>query len=467
MIWILIAYFTAIWLVTRRMDASNEAFFRGGRQSSWLMVAYGMVGASLSGVSFVSVPGMVGATDMTYLQTCMGFILGYVIVAFVLLPLYYRLNLTSIYSLLQQRLGDGAHNVGAWFFIISDMAGSAVKFFLVCAILQQFVFSDLGIPFAATVPLLIGCIWLYTRRGGIRALVLTDVLQTTCMLVTLCLIIWAVASEPGVSLENMSHTRVFEFGDWSSKQHFAKQFISGAFIVVVMTGLNQNMMQKNLTCRTLKDAQKDMCLSGVLFVPVNALFLILGALLLQLNLPATGDGVLPAFVQHVSHTPMGAVVMALFVLGIVSATFSTADSSLTALTTSFCVDIAKQPDNARLRRITHMAMAAVLVALVYLLRCTGSQSLIDLVYTLVSYTYGPLLGLFALAVTTRKTERALPSLVVAAVCVASPILCYVLAQFVPMGYELLLLNGAITFAGLKLAKLIFLGCGSGKSGNFV
>mgnify|MGYP004446377453 CR=1 len=450
--WVLMIYLALLWWVSRRQGRGNDAFFRGERRSSWLMVAYGMVGASVSGVSFVSVPGMVATQDMTYLQTCMGFVLGYALVAFVLLPIYYRLNLTSIYTLLERRLGESTYRVGAWLFIVSDMVGTAVKFLLVSVILQQFVFDGLGLPFAVTVPLLVGAIWLYTKRGGVRTLVLTDVLQTTCMLAALCLIIWAVMEQTGVSIEAMEHTRVFEFSDWTSKQYFVRQFVSGAFIVVVMTGLNQNMMQKNLTCKSLRDAQKDMCLSGTLFLPVNALFLVLGALLLQLPLTASGDGLLPEFVSGTAQT--GGVVAVLFVLGIVAAAFSSADSSLTALTTSFCVDVMRREDDTRLRRRVHVGMSLVFVVLVHALSLTGSQSMIDLVYTLVGYTYGPLLGLFALALLPASSggERTLRlgAWTVAAVCIASPAVCYVLAQYVTLGYELLLVNGALTFLMLKI-----------------
>ncbi|MCF0183369.1 MAG: sodium:solute symporter [Bacteroidaceae bacterium] len=474
MMWVLVIYLALLWWVSRRQGRGNDAFFRGERRSSWLMVAYGMVGASVSGVSFVSVPGMVATQDMTYLQTCMGFVLGYALVAFVLLPIYYRLNLTSIYTLLERRLGESAYRVGAWLFIVSDMVGTAVKFLLVSVILQQFVFDGLGLPFAVTVPLLVGAIWLYTKRGGVHTLVLTDVLQTTCMLAALCMIIRAAMEQTGVNFGDlmswfgrtsgdvmertavsagvMEHTRVFEFSDWTSKQHFVRQFVSGAFIVVVMTGLNQNMMQKNLTCKSLRDAQKDMCLSGTLFLPVNALFLVLGALLLQLPLTASGDGLLPEFVSGTAQT--GGVVAVLFVLGIVAAAFSSADSSLTALTTSFCVDVMRREDDTRLRRRVHVGMSLVLVVLVHALSLTGSQSMIDLVYTLVGYTYGPLLGLFALALLPASSggERTLRlgAWTVAAVCIASPAVCYVLAQYVTLGYELLLVNGALTFLMLKI-----------------
>ena len=291
-------------LTTR--GSSNDTFFRANRRSPWYMVAFGMVGASISGVTFVSVPGMVGASDMTYLQTCMGFILGYIVVAFVLLPIYYRYDLTTIYTYLSLRLGRCSYLSGASFFLLSKMTGAAARFYVVCIILQEFVFDSMGIPFYITVPLLVVPIWLYTRRGGVKTLVWTDTFQTLCMFAALILIIVHVTDALDMSLGqamgavmDSGHSRVFVFDDWVSRQNFWKQFFSGVFIVVVMTGLDQDMMQKNLTCKTLREAQKDMCSYGVAFLPANALFLSLGVLLMMLaqrtGVDASGDQLLPAF----------------------------------------------------------------------------------------------------------------------------------------------------------------------------
>lgn len=453
MIIILILYFLLLFLlskVTAKKDG-NDTFYRGERKSSWLMVAYGMIGASVSGVSFVSVPGMVVSQDMTYLQTCFGFILGYFIVANVLLPIFYKQNITSIYEVL------GNQRVAAVLYFVSDILGSAVKFFLVCSMLQIFIFDDLGLPFILTVPLLVLCIWLYTKTGGVKTLVFTDVMQTTCMLIALIGLLWSLNEHYSPLVGNSEHFRIFEFSDFKSTQNFWKQFLSGAFIVIVMTGLNQNMMQKNLTCRTLKESQKNMRLCGFFFVPINFLFLILGIMLTLwvgdagelVEMPQRGDDLLPLFIQ----TENIFWVKMLFVLGIISAAFSSADSSLTALTTSFCVDIMRKPEDERLRKISHVIISMLFVLTVFAIKAMGSGSLLDLVYVLVSYTYGPLLGLFGFNLLYRKTY--LPSVPTLVICVAAPVICYFMNNYTTtyydykFGYELLLINGFITFIGLK------------------
>jgi len=423
------------------------------------MVAFGMVGASISGVTFVSVPGMVLKTQMTYLQTCLGFILGYITIAVVLLPLYYRLNLTSIYAYLGQRLGRRSYKTGASFFLLSKMAGASLKFYVVCIILQRFVFQPLGVPFVVTVVSLVALIWLYTRQGGIKTLVWTDSLQTTCLFAALLLIIYDVMGDLHLSLgEAVSAvsghelSNVFVFDDWVSKQNFWKQFFSGMFIVIVMTGLDQDMMQKNLTCKNLRAAQKDMCTYGVAFVPANLLFLSLGVLLVMLVqqqggvLPASGDELLPHYVEQ-----SGTLVMVLFALGIVAASFSSADSALTSMTTIYCVDIRESVTSERLRKRTHLWMCGVFVLFILLFKAVNSTSLIDAVYIIVSYTYGPLLGLFAFGLLTQRVanDRLVPY-----IAVASPLLCYVFDDVMGrltgyhLGYELLMLNGVLTFCCL-------------------
>ena len=467
MILITILVYFALLMVFSRLTsrrANNDTFYRGNRQSPWYMVAFGMVGASISGVTFVSVPGMVLHSDMTYLQTCLGFILGYVAVAFILLPVYYRMNLTTIYTYLYNRLGHRSYKTGAWFFLLSKMTGAAARFYVVCIILQHFVLDVLGIPFALTVAVMVGLIWLYTRRGGIKTLVWTDTLQTTCMFTALLLIIWQVVQALGMSpgeavtaIVNDSHSRVFVFDDWVSRQNFWKQFLSGIFIVIVMTGLDQDMMQKNLTCKSLREAQKDMCTYGVAFVPANLLFLSLGVLLTLLAarqgvaLPAAGDELLPMFAASGS---LGSVVVVLFALGIVAASFSSADSALTALTTSFCVDICGRKGDERLRKRSHIGMAVVFAGFILLFRLLNSSSIIDAIYVMCSYTYGPLLGLFAFGLLTRRktNDRYVPY-----IAVASPLLCFALDWLTShhlgykFGYELLMLNGLLTFAGLWMA----------------
>ena len=464
----LLVYFAVLLFVSRLAggrSSSNSAFFTADRHSPWYMVAFGMVGASISGVTFVSVPGMVLRSDMTYLQMCLGFIPGYFVVAFLLLPLYYRLGLTSIYAYLGSRLGPVSYKTGAWFFLLSKMSGAAVAFYVVCALLQRFVFDAWGVPFAATATLMVLLIWLYTRRGGIKTLVWTDSLQTLCLFAALLLIIVHVVESLGMGIGGAAKavcdspmSRVFVFDDWVSRQNFWKQFLSGVFVVVVMTGLDQDKMQKNLTCRTLRDAQKDMCTYGFAFLPANFLFLALGVLLALLAankgvaLPTQGDELLPMFAATGS---LGTLVMALFTLGIVAASFSSADSALTSLTTCFCVDVYGRPANERLRHRVHFLMGVVFVVFMLVFRAVNSTSVIDAIYILVSYTYGPLLGLFAFGLFTRRSvnDRLVPF-----IAVASPIICFVLDTLAnrywgyKFGYELLLLNGLLTFCGLWAIK---------------
>ena len=458
-----LAYFSILYLLSlvTSKKADNDVFFRAGRRSPWPMVAFGMIGASISGVSFVSVPGMVMGQGMHYIQTCLGFIVGYFIVAFVLLPVYYKMNLTTIYTYLGRRLGRRSYKTGAAFFIMSDLTGAAVKFYVVCAILQRFVAEDYGVPFFFTFPSLMALIWLYTRRGGIKTLVWTDSFQTLCMLASLVAIVVIVVARLGLDMRQAVEavaaspmSDIFEFGGWMSPTNFWKQFVSGAFIVVVMTGLNQNMMQKNLTCKTLGEARKDMCTYGFAFVPVNLLLLGLGVLLVMLagkegtSLPADSDELLTMFA---ATGRLGGIVTVLFVIGVVAASASTVDSSLTALTTSYCVDIRERPHDERLRRRVHIGMAAVFALFIMAFRYFNSTSVIDAVYILCSYTYGPLLGLFAFGL---LTKRKVNDNLVPYVCVASPLLClaidWIMSRYAgyEFGYELLLVNGLITMAGM-------------------
>ena len=425
------------------------------------MLALGLVGASISGITFVSVPGMVIRQDMTYLQTCLGFIVGYFVVAFVLLPVYYRLNLTTIYTYLQKRLGRRSYKTGALFFLLSEMTGTALRFYVVCSILQRFVFGQAGIPFGVTVVLLVLLIWLYTRRGGIKTLVWTDTFQTICMMAALLIIIAEVVGKLDMTMGEAfsavmadSHSRIFVFDDFVSTQNFFKQFISGVFIVVVMTGLDQHMMQKNLTCKTLRDAQKDMCVGGFFFVPVNFLFLALGVLLMMLAakegmaIPADSDELLPMFA---ASGWMGNLVLVLFSIGIVAASFSGTDSALTAVTTSFCVDIKERPADERLRRVAHLGVCALFALFILMFRVINSTSVIDAIYIVLSYTSGPLLGLFSFGILTRSrvNDKLVPY-----ICVASPLICFAVDQLTThltgykFGYELLLLNGILVFIGL-------------------
>ena len=458
-------YFVLLFTLSRLTGkgARNEEFYRAGRRSRWYMVAFGMVGASISGVTFISVPGMVTKIDMTYLQTCLGFILGYFAVAFILLPLYYRLNLTSIYTYLGKRLGQRSHLTGSWFFLITKMAMATVRFYVVCIILQHYVFDDLGIPFLATAACMVALIWLYTHQGGIKTLVWTDTFQTICLFTALILIIINVihtldmsVGEAATAITESPMSRIFVFDDWISTQNFWKQFLSGAFIVVVMTGLDQDMMQKNLTCKTVREAQKDMCTYGFAFVPANLLFLALGILLIMLaqregiTLPSSSDDILPMFA---ASGMLGVPVIVLFTIGIVASSFSSADSALTSLTTIYCVDIRKQRDDETLRHRAHLVMCLLFFVFILLFKAVNSTNVIDAIYTIVSYSYGPLLGLFAFGMTTKRgvNDGAVPY-----IAVASPIICFVIDKSMQalvgyhFGYELLILNGALTYLGLYI-----------------
>lgn len=494
----LLVYFVALMAFSRitSRHADNETFYRGNRRSPWYMVAFGMVGASISGVTFVSVPGMILSRDMTYLQTCLGFIPGYFAVAFVLLPIYYRWNVTTIYTCLRKRLGERSYKTGSAFFILSKMTGAAVRFYVVCIILQRFVVDSLmpvditiltfhlsieKVPFFVTVAALAALIWLYTRRGGIKTLVWTDTFNTLCMFAALLMIIVCVCEGLGLSLADAAtvvaddaHSRVFVLDDFMSKDNFWKQFISGAFIVIVMTGLDQDMMQKNLTCKTLREAQKDLCTYGFAFVPANLLFLSLGVLLALLfarhglALPTSGDALLPLFVENAGNGTFNAtgdasalfsyssLILVLFALGIVASSFSSADSALTALTTCWCVDICGRPEDEHLRRRSHVGMTIVFAVVILLVDAFNSTSVIDAIYILCSYTYGPLLGLFAYALLggerKMRNEHLSPY-----IAVASPIVCFIIAKTTEaltgyrFGYEMLLLNGLFTFAALAAA----------------
>ena len=463
----ILAYFCILLVFSRFTSrrATNSTFYRADRRSPWYMVAFGMIGASISGITFVSVPGMAVKTDMTYLQMCFGFIFGYLIVAFVLLPVYYRLNLTTIYTYLQTRLGRRAYKTGSSFFLLSKLIGAAVRFYVVCIILQRFVLDQLGIPFLVTVVFMVGLIWLYTRKGGIKTLVWTDSFQTLCMFLALILIIFHVMTALHLNLNqavtaiaNDSHSRVFIWQDWTSKQNFWKMFLSGIFIVIVMTGLDQDMMQKNLTCKSLREAQKDMCSYGLAFVPANLLFLSLGILLMMLShregiaIPCATDDLLPMFAATGS---LGSLVIVLFTIGIVAASFSSADSAMTALTTTWCVDIMEKKDDEKLRKRTHLGFALLFVVFILAFKAFNSTSVIDAIYIICSYTYGPLLGLFAFGLFTRWQVK---DHYVPYIAIISPVICFAIETITrqttgyEFGYELLMVNGLLTFVGLYLCR---------------
>ncbi len=470
---IIAAYFTLLLVIsyfTSRKTDDNDTFFLGNKKSPWWIVAIGMVGSSISGVSFVSVPGMVRGIDFSYMQTVFGFFFGYLIIANVLLPLYYRLNLTSIYTYLDQRFGIRAYKTGASFFLISKTIGAAARLYVVALILQTVVFDSLHIPFVVTVCSVIFLIWVYTFRAGIKTIVWTDTIQTIIMITTLILIVVQVSKQLDFSFSELfsqlihsEKTKIFVFDDWHSKQNFFKQFFSGIFIAIVMTGLDQDMMQKNLSCRNLKDAQKNMYWYGISFVPVNLLFLTLGAMLLMLAtqnniaLPAMSDEILPLF----ASTYLGKSVLVFFIIGIVAAAFSSADSALTALTTSFSVDILNvqnkdQQTAKRTRMVIHVCISILFAIIIILFKAINSKSVIDAIYVVASYTYGPLLGLFSFGLFTRlKTNDKL----IPYIAILSPVVCALLDYIsstvwgYSFGYELLMINGLLTFIGLWVFRL--------------
>lgn len=430
-----------------------------------------MIGATISGVTFVSVPGMVRGMDMTYMQTVFGFFFGYMIVAHILLPLYYRLNLTSIYGYLGTRIGVNAYRTGSFFFLLSRMLGTAAKLYLVCLILHTHVFQDMHVPFWVIAVGSVALVWIYTHKSGIKTIVWTDTLQTFCLIAALLFIIYFTIQKLDVGFDGIvqtirhsEHSRIFVFDDWMSRQNFFKQFFSGIFIVIVMTGLDQDMMQKNLSCKSLKDAQKNMYTYGFAFTPVNFLFLALGVLLLTLaaqqniQLPTLNDDILPMFC---TSGILGGSILIFFTIGIIAAAFSSADSALTALTTSFCVDIlgvqreeAKRAKRTRLK--VHVMISVLFVLIILAFKAVNNRSVIDAIYMIASYTYGPLLGLFVFGLFTKRKPR---DKYVPYICIASPLIClatdFLVKQYVgyTFGYEMLMVNGGITFAGLWLSAI--------------
>jgi SSS family transporter len=447
--------------------AGNDDFFIGKRNSPWPIVAFGMIGASLSGVTFISVPGWVGTTQFSYMQMVIGYLLGYTFIALVLMPLYYRLNLTSIYSYFEQRFGKVSYRTGAWFFLLSRTIGSAFRLYLVAGVLQLTVFDALGVPFVATVVATILLIWVYTAEGGIKTIIWTDTLQTVFMLLAVILTILAISSELDLSITNLfstvgtsDYSQIFFFDDANDAKYFWKQFWGGAFIAVVMTGMDQDMMQKNLSCKNIGDAQKNMFSFSIVLVFVNLLFLSLGALLYMyasakgIEVPARTDDLYP-LLATAGHLPV--FVGVLFILGLIAAAYSSADSALAALTTSFCIDIldiSKRPVEKQtgIRKRVHIGVSVVMVLVILIFRVVNDDSVISSVFKAAGYTYGPILGLFVFGMTTK---RAIRDSLTPVVCIASPVVTYainanseMLLDGYKFGFELLILNGALTFLGL-------------------
>ena len=469
----IIAYFVILFTISyiAGHKADNEGFFVGNRKSAWYIVAFAMIGSTISGVTFVSVPGMVQASSFSYLQMVLGFIVGQFIIAFVLVPLFYRMKLVSIYEYLENRFGTSSYKTGAWFFFISKMLGAAVRLFLVCLTLQLLIFEPFGIPFLANVILTVFIVWLYTFRGGVKSLIWTDVLKTFCLVVSVVLCIYYISSSLHLNFGGLISTisdsdlsKMFFFDDVNDKRYFFKQFLAGVFTVIAMNGLDQDMMQRNLSCKSLKDAQKNMYTYGFAFTPVNFLFLSLGVLLLtlasqqQIELPALNDDILPMFC---TSGILGHSILIFFTIGIITAAFSSADSALTALTTSFCIDILgvekeKAQSAKRTRLVVHLMISILFAIIILAFKAINNRSVIDAIYMIASYTYGPLLGLFVFGLFTKKHPR---DKFVPYICIVSPLLCFLTDYLVKQhtgyafGYEMLMLNGAITFGGLWLSSI--------------
>lgn len=455
------------WFASR--GSNNSTFFNGNRQAPWGLVAFAMIGAAISGVTFISVPGMVAAKGYSYLQMVLGFIVGYFAIAFVLVPIFYRRNLISIYGYLEDRFGKSTYHTGAWFFFVSKMLGAAVRFYVVCIVLQSMVFGPLGIPFAITVVVSILLIWIYTVQGGVKTLIWTDTLKSFCLVASVGLCIYFIAGNLGLNfgeafsaVTSHSSFKMFYFDDPLAGTYFWKQFLAGIFMAIALNGLDQDMMQRNLACRDSRQSQKNMIVSGITQFFVIALFLILGTMLLiymdskGMAHPAKPDD---TFAAVVDSPGMPIIVGILFIVGLVSAAYSAAGSALTSLTTSFTVDIMsanRRMDDRRLaitRRLVHLgmsvAMGLVIIAFYYL----SNQDAISAVYTLASYTYGPILGLFVFGLACKRPVR---DCLVPAVCILAPVLSWVtqwaLKEYCnyTTSFELLLMNAAFTILGLLL-----------------
>ena len=453
------------YIVGHRAD--NQGFFVGNRKSPWYVVAFAMIGSMISGVTFISVPGMVAASGFSYLQMVLGFVVGQILIAYVLVPLFYKMNLVSIYEYLENRFGMSSYRTGAWFFFISKMLGAAVRLFLVCVVLQLLVFGPMKLPFLLNVIFTVGLVWLYTFRGGVKSLIWTDTLKTVCLIVSVILCIYYIATDLHLDFGGLWQTinqsdmsRMFYFDDVNDKRYFFKQFLAGVFTMIAMNGLDQDMMQRNLSCKNFKDSQKNMITSGISQFFVISLFLMLGVLLYVyaeingIQAPQKSDELFPMIATQ-GYFPV--IVGILFVVGLISSAYSAAGSALTALTTSFTVDIlgvkGKSEDQVvRLRKRVHVGMAVVMGIVIFVFNLLNNTSVIDAVYILASYTYGPILGLFAFGIFVKKQVK---DKYIPLVAILSPILCFILDRNsqtwfggYSFSYELLILNALFTFIGL-------------------
>ena len=466
---ILVIYFLiliAISFYTAR-GADTNTFFTANRQSPWYLVAFGMIGTSISGVTFVSVPGAVGKIQFSYFQVVLGYAVGYWVIATILMPMYYRLNLISIYGYLEKRFGFWSYKTGSAFFLLSRTIGSAVRMYVAVQVLQLAIFDDLGVPFEVTVMIAMALIFVYTFKGGVKTIIITDTLQTFFLLTALVLTIYLIGKQLDLGVGDLfstvrdsQHSKIFVW-DWANKHHFVKDFLSGAFIAIVMTGLDQDLMQKNLTCKSIGEAQKNMFWFYVVLVFINLLFLSLGVLLyiysekMGIQIPIKTDDLYPSLALGNHFGTLAAVT---FLLGITAATYASSDSALTALTTSFCVDflnIEKYEEAKRqtLKHYVHIGFTVVFIIVILIFRALNSQEVISAVFNIAGYTYGPLLGLFAFGL---YLKRPLLDKYVPLVCVAAPFLTYAVEEFTKasfdfeFGFSKLMLNGFITFVGLWL-----------------
>lgn len=467
-----VAYFVLLlviaWYTSRGAD--ERSFFIGNKKSKWYIVAYGMIGTSLSGVTFMSVPGEVGVKQFAYMQIVLGYFVGYVVIALVLLPLYYRLNLTSIYSYLKPRFGNITYKTGSSFFLLSRTLGASIRVFLVVNVLQVFVLDQMGVPFGVTGGVIILLILIYTFKGGVKTIVWTDMIQTTCMLLALILCAVMIMDDLGYSPSQMfsaireKHASQIFFWDWKDKTFFGKQFLSGMFITIAMTGLDQEMMQKNLSCRSLKEAQKNMFTFSFILVFVNFLFLSLGAILFVyaeqsgIQIPKQTDQLFPG----IALNHLGELAGLIFLVGLISALYPSADGALTALTSAFCIDILGLPEKkewdekrkTNTRYAVHLSFAIIFLLCILYFKAHNDASVISTILTIAGYTYGPLLGLYSFGmITQRKISDGWSPFI----CIVSPIICYFVNLHstewfngYQVGFEVLVLNGLLTFIGLMV-----------------
>lgn len=465
---ILVIYFGVLILISiiTSKGADTNTFFTGNRQSPWYLVAFGMIGASLSGVTFISVPGNVGKIGFGYFQIVLGYLVGYWVIIGVLLPLYYRLNLVSIYTFLEQRFSFWSYKTGAFFFLISRTIGSSLRLYLAATVLQLFLFDAWNVPFFVTVATTILLIWIYTAKGGIKTIVWTDTFQTFFLISAVCIAVWEITQKLGMSLPEMvsaikasPYSKVFYTDDPNAPIYFWKQFIGGAFIAITMTGMDQEIMQKNLTCKNIGEAQKNMFWFSLTLVAVNLLFLTLGALLyvystqFNIPIPTVSDELFP----RLAFNELGLAVGVFFLLGITASSYASADSALAGLTTSFCIDFLdfkNKPESQKKRQkfIVHVSFSLLFLVIIVIFKEINERSVIDAVLNVAGYTYGPLLGLFSFGI---LTKRIVNDKLVPLICVISPVLSYILslnseAWFggYKFGIEILIANGLITFIGL-------------------